>query len=342
MKTDIDSLSSMNKNSTKNTWYNYNNSIPNITKTDSYLLVKTDSAEVYIDRFQEIILLIINNFLFAPVWLVRKWFESKTLISDLSPDDIMISWIKTGLIWQEISITGTYLRPTYLLFKLFNRKIENFTEIPFNQLTHTISEEEVCFNVMVGEKTFYLNQKLNSIYIPSYSPLGLKTTLETKLSTNILNEANFRSVQLYLKNNIDMINNTEHKIQEEIEKGQNITSEFHDFTKFIIVKKINNKGNIKDYEFHIPDLIIPIPRLKGKAQSIAIEVELSNKGLSRYIHTLNKYKDNNRFGYVVWLVKNGSIAQNLRIAYQKTNGLGQTKMLINEFEIPYPKPNLTF
>lgn len=101
---------SVSSKSVENTWYNYNPIIPSIIKKES-IIVKTEDNEVIISNFEEVVLFIIVNFLFCPVWLVEDWIE-KYNFSTQGREDIITSWVNTGLVWIESSVTGLYLRPT--------------------------------------------------------------------------------------------------------------------------------------------------------------------------------------------------------------------------------------
>lgn len=331
---DVDSiLASTGINAEKNTWERKNNVVPNIIKNDNYIVIRTDEEDVYLTKFEETILEIILSFTFSPVWLVKQWL-GENIISDETEDDTIVSWINSGLIWSQNSVTGEYLRPTYLLFKLFDRKQEAFTDIPYNQLTHTISEQEISFSVMSGSSKSPINKAFSNMYLPKFSPLGIEGNTN---GTNIIREGEFRSVSLFMQKSIPEIEEIEFNIEQMISEGKEVTPEFDDFKNFVLVNKQNNTGELKkDYRFHIPDLIIPILRTEGKANSISIEVELTDKRLNRYIDTLEKYKDNKKFGSLVWLTPSKSINKNLREAFKQVGGLGDTKMYIYEFEIPSP------
>ena len=333
---EVEYLASLAKNASLNTWKNYHKTFPNIIKNNNCIIVKTDQYEVQINRFEEAIFSIILDFLFCPVWLIKQWLDLNEVLNNKTTNDTIISWINIGLVWNQESVTGSFLRPTYLLFKLFNKSLVSFTDIPFNQLTHTISEESVMFEIMTGNNQ--INKVFNEILLPRFSPLGFNIISNNIFKgTNIISESDFKSQLLLQNKSIPIIEETESLIKQQIIDKKSITEELKDFTKFVIAKKKDNTGIIgKDFDFHTPDLIIPIPRNKGKAQSIAIEVELSNKSLNRYEHTLEKYKNNNRFKSLIWFSNNGKITQNLRKAYINVKELGDTTMLIYEYVIPSP------
>ena len=332
-------IASSGKKAELNTWHYYRPTKPAIKKEEHFINLKTSELEIQLNQLDEIILSIVLDFLFCPTWLVCRWLKKYSKYRTESEKDTIMSWIDIGLVWHESSVTGNYLRPTKLLFNLFNKNMPKYTDIPFNQLTHTISEQQVMFEILSGDSDNIVNKIFSKMYIKRHSPLGLTGGIK---GTNIINESQFSNVISYQSKSVKEINSIEYNINKEIENKETITTEFRDFSKFIIIKKRGNTGVVKkDYSFHVPDLIIPLPRLQGSPQSIAIEVELSDKKLTRYIETLKMYKDNNRFGYVVWLSSNEKISGNLLKAFKNLSGLNKTKMLIQPFTIPSPDPILT-
>lgn len=328
-------LSNSGINAEKNTWERRSNTVPSIVKNENYLTLRTDTEDVHISSFEECVLQVIAGFTFCPAWLVEQWLGEKHVVGDKTEKEVIISWIRSGIVWIQNSVTGEYLRPTNLLFRLFGKPEPKFTDIPYNQLTHTVSEQEVCFSVMSGRPSSPLVKNFEGVFMPKYSPLGIQG--DTGRGTNIIREAEFRSMSVFMKKSIPEIEDIESRIKGMIERGESVTPEFEDFKNFIIIKKQDNTGVLKqDYRFHIPDLIIPILRTEGRANSISIEIELSDKKLNRYIDTLQKYRDNNRFGHLVWLTQSESINRSLRQAYKEVGGLGHTQMHIYEFSVPSP------
>lgn len=324
MKMEISKIKISSK-SLENTWYNYNSVDPIVTKGDS-ISVKTEDYEVYLSNFEEVVLYIIANFLFSPTWLIKNWIE-KYKISANSSEDLIKLWINTGLVWMEPSVTGIYLRPTNFLFELFKQPIIKYRSIPYNQLSHTICEQQIMLEIMLGDKENNINKAFSNIYMPRYSPLGLKSAS----GTNIITESQFNGLLYYKTKSEEEISDIERVLEEQINDNKEITDEFKNFSKFVIVKKDTKKN---EYVFHVPDLIVPLKRNKGRAQSIAIEVELSDKKVNRYIQTLEMYKNNNRYGYVVWFSGSDQITSNLTEAFNTINSLGNVKMAIYPFKTP--------
>lgn len=323
-------------NAQENTWKNrFNSVLPDFHKEGEKIIMTRGNNSAEIDPFDEIILTVLLKFLFIPVWLVKQ-FYNKWMITGLeNPQNKIDDWIKLGLVWEFGSPTGLYLRPTWALFKLFGQSPEKFYGIPYNTLAHTVSEEQVFFDILTGYSTIVNNEKkIGNLLLPRISELGFK---DDNRGTNVITEPDFRNPYLYQDKGIKELNDTEHRINEAMKNGEKFTPELENFNQFTLVKKINNTGNIKkDFKFHLPDLIIPNLRDdKGNPTSIAVEVELSNKR-GGYLETMERYKNNNKFGSVYWLVDSNAIAKSLRDAYKQTKGTGTCKTYIMEFVVPCP------
>lgn len=318
-------------NAQENTWKSrYNATIPSIQMIDGKINLTAGSKCVTIDSFDEIPLTIILKFLFAPVWLIKQFYQTWMIAGIDDPEAKINDWVEIGLVWKEAAVTGQYVRPTYLLFKLFGESPERFYNIPFNTLTHTISEQKVMFELMSGSSPILKNQ----ITLPRISELGFEG-IDT--GTNVLTEPDFRNPQLFKEAGIIELSQTENSINEGMRNGATVTPELINFNQFTLVKKVNNTGTIKkDYLFHIPDLVIPVIRDNGKPQSIAVEIELSNKRYG-YEETMRRYRDNNKYGSVYWLCNAPNIAESLRNAYEAVGGTGTCKTFLMEFTIPSPE-----
>lgn len=318
-------------NAQENTWKKkFNATLPNIKKEECKIKLSNGNHSVYIDSFDEIVLTIVLKFLFCPVWLTKQFYETWMIAGIEDPANKIKEWVDIGLVWIESDVTGLYIRPTFLLFKLFGETPEKFYNIPFNTLRHTICEQKVMFDVMCGNSEILKRENT----LPRISELGFE---DSEKGTNILTECDFRNPYLYKDEGIIKLSETENKINEGMKNGEIITPELLDFSQFVLIKKVNNKGSVKkDYKFHIPDLIIPVIRKNGKPQSIAIEVELSNKR-GGYIETMERYKNNNKYGSVYWLCRDSSTIEALRAAYEEVGGTGTCKTILLEFVVPSPK-----
>jgi hypothetical protein len=329
-------------NARENTWANrYRDVTPNIIKKDTEIELRTDETICSIDSFDEIVLTVILKFLFCPVWLVEQFYQAGKMDNSLidgmniAQDSVarekIKQWKNVGLVWQEASVTGEYLRPTAGLFDLFGTPLESFSSIPFNTLTHTISEEAVFFDIAAGRSVINSREKC----LPRISELGFKPD---KSGASVIGESDFRNPKLMTNEGLNELSAVNHTINEGIKNKDLITPELENFRFFVIAKKVDNTGRIRaDYIFHLPDLCIPAPRNNGYPQSVAVEVELTNKRIAGYESTLTRYKDNNRYGSVYWLCSDPGTARSLKAAYQNIGGTGNCKMFIQEFQIPHPK-----
>lgn len=331
MKLNKEVISSGARRAILTTWGNkYNFVVPSIKKDGDLLYLSTSDLSVCINSFDEILLTIIIKFLFMPIWLIKDCYcFAGNLYEDI--EQKIQDWINIGIIWKEDSVTGQYVRPTYALFQLFGLNPYPYVNIPFNTLTHTISEEKVVFDIMSGNSDIIKREKIN---IPRISELGFSPS---NYGTNVISEVDFKNPKLYTEEGLKELELIENKINQGIANKEIITPELEDFRFFVLVKNTNNeKLNKKKYNFHIPDLVIPLPRENGKPKSIAIEIELTDKRYN-YEETLLRYKDNNKFGVVYWLVASTNIANSIKLAYNKIGGTGSCRTVLSEFIIPYPK-----
>lgn len=322
------------KGATETTYGNrYHSEIPDVKMEDDGLHLGVGTSFSIITSLDETILTILVKFLFCPIWLIKQMYYSVSELYDEAwVEETINSWISVGIAWKEPSVTGQYLRPTYALFNLFGMDPYPYVDIPFNTLTHTIGEEKVFFDILNGISEIV---KMEEIVTPRISELGFPPD---KSGTNAIIECDFRNPKLFQQDGIDEINYVENAILQGIKDGSSITPELEDFKYFVEVKKINSTGSVKrDYKFHIPDLVIPIPRNKGLPQSIAVEVELSNKTAINYQESIIRYKDSKKYGSVYWLCRNGKIAQAIRQAFDDQGGAGSTKMTLLEFTVPFPE-----
>ena len=320
-------------NSSENTWNNrLNTNLVTFKKENNKIIFMPPGKSIELNAFDEIVLSIVLKFLFMPVWLVYNFYNMFEIIEEKEETyDIIDEWIECGLVWKEPSVTGEYIRPTYALFELFDEDKRKYSNIPFNMLTHTIAEEQVMFELMTGINEICRKE----ITMPRVSELGLG---KSKIGTNVIGEEDFRNPMLYREEGITTLNDVENKINKAARLGERITPELLDFSQFYLVKKVSNTGVIrKDYRFHIPDLCIPVFRKEnGKPQSIAVEIELTNKRIGGYEETLSRYKNNNKYGSVYWLCNQSNTADSLRQAFDNIGGCGSCKMVLQEFQIPHP------
>ncbi len=334
MELDRDAIASGILEARRNTWGSqYHPTVPTIRKEGAVIKIIDGETVVEINSFDEIVLTIIMKFCFCPIWLVKQFYGTDSIISGYGGVEAKIrSWIRVGLVYAQNAVTGAYIRPTYQLFKLFDEAPYPYTAIPFNMLTHTITEEHVVFEIMTGRSKIV--QRERKCLLPRVSELGFD---DDPNGTNVLAEEDFRNPKLYTEEGLVELSATENAINNGMRTGAVVTPELKDFRQFVLVKKVDKTGVIKkDYKFHVPDLIIPCLREMGRPKSIAIEMELSNKR-SGYVETMQRYKDNNKYGSVYWMCSRPETLSALRDAYSQVGGTGSTKTYLMEYVVPTPE-----
>ena len=325
----------------KNSYYRSPRVTPNIRKESSdCLVVYTAEDRVEIKRFEEVILYIISDFKFLPYWLVQRWYGE--IFNNISIAFSAVStWLKVGLVWVETTPTGVYLRPTRFLLDIYNEDVEkkNYESIPFNSLSHTIAEAQLVFDVMIGnpKSEFWELLKQEDVLLPPYHPIltDLNTGEINGQGTIILREAIFRKGNKY--KNDDQLIAQEDLIRDQIRNGMRFTEEFSDFSLFpIVTVNQNNSENKKELYTQNPDLVVPVPRKEGIAQSYAIELELTAKTDDKYDVIMQSYKNNIKFGKVFYLCQNQRIVRMVKEAFNRIGGLGTCKL----YAIPYTPPSM--
>lgn len=333
---DDDFIKSGLLNSEDNTYSGrYSSAIPHFEKNGAVIRVQGNGSETLINTYDEITLYLLAKYLFLPLWLVEQWYEGNedeivgTEVQDGKGK--VKNWVKLNLCWLESTPTGIYMRPTKALFTLFNMEMEKYSNIPTNTLTHTICEIGVAHDIMSGDHP--LLKKFN--HLPRQSMLGLPPQ---STAANIVCESDFRNPGMWTKDGIEEVIRVENSINMDMEAGKIVTEEFRQFKYFSVIKKVDDTGiPNRDYISHIPDIVIPIVRDNGKPQSIAIETELTSKGVKGYEESIKRYKDNNKFGYVIYMCGGPGVAESLKKAYRKVGGSGETKFIIMEYKVPAPK-----
>ena len=316
----LEILKIQDSESVKNSYYRSPRVSPHIQKqSDNEIIVKTVENEVIITKVEEVILNIIANFKFSPVWLIQQWTNNAF--------EKMLSWINVGLVWAETTSMGVFLRPTRFLLDMLKIDDDKYIEIPFGMLNHNCSEQQLLYDIHLGNEGSELWQIIkNEETLPCYHPLGL--IVENETGTIALREADFRIG--FRRYNTNEIQAREEELIREIRSGKKFTSEFTDFSRFPIVN-FNEKGELIT---QTPDILVPIPRKESKAQSYAIEIELSPKTPDKYKGIMNNYKNNVKFGKLFYLCGSQRIARLIKDAYKAVGGLGDCELFLVPFIPP--------
>ena len=307
----------------------YCQTLPNIIKQNGYLELRSNLSTINVTEIEEAIFSILVDYKFMPIWLVEQLLSYNSFIEKNYIEDIK-AWISFGLVWCENTITGEYIRPTYLLFEMFQTKNRTFYPIPFNLLTQMVNEQKLIFDILVGNNDNIINKSFNKIYLEKFPPLGINYKSN---GTNILYRNKLTSPAVYLNKNIKEII----KLYNIVEQKYNLSPEFSNFSLFTIIKKNKDSDKVKEaFKFKMPNLVIPILRKDGFARSIAIEIELTNKSIKEYANILEIYKNNKIYGYLVFLCNSSNIIKNIRKAYEYIGGYEMPKIYLFENEIPSP------
>lgn len=327
MSSDLDILAMQNSEEVKNTFYRYPRITPHINKFPDHLEIKTidDCAKLY--KIDEVVLFIISDFKFAPIWLIQQWYED----FGLNGYEVVQNWIKVGICWAEASSMGVFIRPTKVLLDLMTIDNQTYVDIPFGLLNHTCAEEQIVFDVMMGNPKSELWYNISQgKLLPCYHPLKLQVPNDR--GTIVIREEHFK---------------VNHYKQKEIEEKQDllIKSVRQTANPYTLEFQADDKGNFPYFTLvgytddgkmvtQKPDVVIPIPRIMGQPQSCSIELELTPKNADKYDQIMKNYKNNLVFGKLFYLCGNSRIADLVTTAYKKIGGLGTCRLFI----VPYVSP----
>lgn len=349
MKVDTDLLEIQDQVAAKNTWYRAPKVAPSIQKiSSSTFRVRTVEDEVELGVLEEAILNVIVSFKFMPYWIVQRWFNQMNRNPNKNAGDEIKKWVRIGLVWVETSTTGVYLRPTRFLLDMFKEKQTNYSEIPYNTLTHTISEAQLYFDLTVGNPRSEMWQIVkNEETLPRYHPLLVDLNENhppNESGTIVIREADFR--KNFKSYKPKQLQENEELIKSQIRSGKRYTEELTNFSLFPIVQpNIQNSEKKGEIYTQNPDLIVPLPRKHitnengevvelGRPQSYAIEIELSPKTADRYNDIMIAYKNNIKFGKLFYLCSSQRIARLVKESFQNVKGLGTCELYILPFEVP--------
>lgn len=320
-------LAIQDKESVKNAYYRAPKKSPHITKiAKDKIEVKTIDDSTIISKLEETILYILISFKYIPFWLIQQWYDD---MNDNNCFDTISAWIRVGLVWAQETSMGVFIRPTAFLFNMF--KIDDpgqFEDIPFGQLNHSCAEQQIIFDIHMGNKKSELWRLISTEdLIPVMHPLDLEFDIEE--GTTTIREAEFRIG--YRRFNSSEILRREQEVAQQVKMGVKYTKEFEDFSRFPIITIDQKTGELVT---QTPDIIIPIPRDNGKPKSFAIEIELTPKVSTKYITIMNNYKNNIKFGKVFYLCGSLKVAKLVKDAFKNVKGLGSCELYLMPFTAP--------
>lgn len=305
----------------KNSFYRYPRVSPHITQYKDHVEVKTIDKVANLYKIDEIVLYIIADFKWAPLWLIQQWYEDFNLDGYKAVEN----WINVGITWAETSTNGVFIRPTKFLLDMMDINDQRYAEIPFNLLNHTCAEEQIIFDISTGNPHSELWSVIKSDKkLPCYHPLKIKCTNDT--GAMVIREEHFKLNRFDPKQLEDL----QDKLKQSIMTKNPFTLEFNDFSLFPLVC-YDDKNNIVTQK---PDVVIPIPRIDGVPQSYSIELELTAKTQERYDKIMQNYKNNLIYGKLFYLCGNARIAKLVKTAYQNVGGLGTCRLFIIPFIAP--------
>lgn len=319
----------------KNTFKNRLNHgvVPNVERKDTEVVFKIEGKTVSVNSYDEITLYILAYFEFIPLWLVEYWYKDEINLeigSGLSTGKQHIKdWSDVGIVYLENDPRGLHLRPTKALFNLFDILMPLHKPIPEALYNHTVGEMSVAHDLMNGDSPI-LDKIINP---PRISHLGFEPNNE---GTTVVFEREFRYPGLHTKQGIGPFMKVEEEIKQQMKLHERITRELSEPIYFGILNKHGNTGIQKeDYSLHIPDMIVPMLRdNEGNPQSTAIEVELSVKSTEDYQESFRRFRDNTKYGTVIWLTIGSGSAEVLKHAFQKVGGTGSTKIILMDYDLP--------
>ena len=305
----------------KNSFYRYPRVSPHITQYEDHVEVKTIDKVANIYKIDEIVLYIIADFKWAPLWLIQQWYEDFNLDGYKAVEN----WINVGITWAETSTNGVFIRPTKFLLDMMDIQDQRYAEIPFNLLNHTCAEEQIVFDISTGNPKSELWAAVKSDRkLPCYHPLKIKCANDN--GAMVIREEHFKLNRFDPK----QLEELQDKLKQSIQSKNPFTLEFNNFSLFPLVC-YDDKNNLVTQK---PDVVMPIPRIDGTPQSYSIELELTAKSQDRYDKIMQNYKNNLIYGRLFYLCGNARIAKLVKTAYQNVGGLGTCRLFIIPFVAP--------
>lgn len=333
-------IKNLNENEIYNTWYLSSNITPVFVVEDGTLVIKTIDKQIEIGKTLECLLRALCVFSYCPIWYFQNQIDTK----DFDNENWIYDLISLNIVFAENLTNGVFLRPTKNLYRLFREPPKPYKTIPYNMLTHDMSKFDIFFQCLNGvqkdiiniieargiKNLIYENELLCHDNIDC-SVMGLLdenyTDLATYNSIKILDESNIK----IHKSNTDRIKEVESLIINDMRKGKIETYELTDYSALFA----SNVDCNKEIVLQFPDLIIPIKRNKDLSpNSIAIEVEITCKGYDHYLQNLAKYKNNLKYGVVIWFVNDIRTKTRIYQAYKAIGGTGYTKTYIINYVTP--------
>lgn len=306
------------------------------TMTDMGLKIACNTGSITLTLKDEFFLKTCLTFGYVPLYLANQMYKSfRTQVSCEFDNSARVKeLVNFGIVYSLPSVIGPLLLPTNFLASLFNRKLPKFSTPVLNTVTHTTSEMDVYFKCMTNKLACI--KKIP--HLPYVSSLNLKgdTSGTVCVAEGEYGNKSDRAAQDYAQ-----LDDDNARLIQQMKSGVQITDDLLK-NNFIIHKKF---GESK-YQHKVPDLVVPIPRKLvayngvnlALPRSIALEVELTNKGRAKYETLLEVYWNNLKFGTCIYLTPDTRIKNDILSAKSKIEkklGNADCNIFVTEYMIPY-------
>lgn len=306
------------------------------TMTDMGLKIACNAGSITLTLKDEFFLKTCLTFGYVPLYLANQMYKSfRTQVSCEFDNSARVKdLVNFGIIYSLPSVIGPLLLPTNFLASLFGKKLPKFSVPVLNTVTHTVSEQDVYFRVMANK----LKCMRKIPHLPYMSSLNLKGDTSGSLCVA---EGEYGNKSDRAKQDYAQLDDDNARLMVQMRNGIQVTEDLLQ-NNFIIHKKFSENK----YLHKVPDLVIPVPRKivqyngvsLAMPRSVALEVELTNKGKAKYEQLLEVYWNNLKFGMCVYLTPDTRIKNDILSAkakLEKKLGNADCNIFVTEYVIPY-------
>ena len=319
-------LNSSSQVSERNTWESYNHVINQaIELEDDRVIIWKHDKRVILDYQLESLLSVLVDYNYLPKSFVLDFLKDLDYIS-IKGTSILCNMIDLGMVWVDRHRTGDFIRPTLFTYKLFGKENPEYRELNYSQIKHDMAISKVMLEVMTENPNNLVTKYFKDIIQTRESNLIGKYKVKYQNGIKIISEKDYDGLYGSLSLDAIVVQEKEQQIFKEIKSGIRETLEFREPGCFPIVKirkdKMDSQKAIDSYYMIKPDITVPIHRDSyGEPQSISIEVELSMKSEIRYHHILGMYKNNNKYGVLIYYCASQKIIDRLnKVLNEKFEG----------------------
>lgn len=306
-----------------------------------------NNISLKIDYFFESLFYCLVEYKYLPYKFVKKYilknYSEDLIDQNFLQDEVLIygdknnkvnkvlsKLINCGLLWVDLRGTLDFFRPTLLMYSLFeglvitknNKKTISsidLDKINYHQFIHDVNIVNIMLEIMNGDTnndvvsffSEYINRK-DSNFLPGYK------ISQGKNSCNIISESEYRTLFSIGTSTYDVYK-IEKEIKDQAMNGARKTLELENYEYFpiMVMRDGHNLDKTVSTSYYriFPDITVPIERKSnGLPQSIAIECELSCKSVQDYVKILKQYKNNNKYGNLIYYAGKDKIIENLNKA----------------------------